>query len=64
MNKKKMAFEITPGDKLESVGHGVFLVVRAQTVGNVTSIIGTIGGVLTQWAHYNSADEFTLVTVH
>lgn len=60
---KKMAFELRPGDKLES-DDGVFLVVRAHTVGNQTSVIGTVGGVLTAWAHYDAAIEFNTLTIH
>ena len=60
---KKMAFELQPGDKLESVS-GVFLVVRAHTVGNRTSVMGTVGGILTAWAHYDAATEFNTLTIH
>lgn len=59
---KKMAFELKPGDKLESVS-GVFLVVRAHTMGNLTSVIGTVGGVLTAWAHYDAFAEFNTLTI-
>lgn len=60
---KKMACELKPGDKLESES-GVFLVVRAHTMGATTSIIGTVGGALTDWAHYDAHAEFETVTVH
>lgn len=63
MENKKLACEIKPGDKIEALG-GVFTVARAHVMGDTVSMIGTVGGVLSAWGHYNKMDEFSVITVH
>lgn len=62
MQDKKFAYQIVPGDRLESES-GVVTVVRAHAMDNdVVAVIATVGGQLTPWAHYNRMDQFNMIT--
>ncbi len=63
MENKKFAYELKPGDKLESE-QGIFVVARAHTMGENVSVIGHVGGQLTAWGLYNKMDQFVAVEVH
>jgi len=63
MENKKFAYELKPGDKLESTS-GILTVVRAHRMDKQVSMIGVVAGQLTKWGHYNSMDQFDVLTVH